>query len=81
MKKKTTILSIFLAAFMALLLNVGNVKAAPTGQDIVNYAMKFRGTPYVWGEMIHQDLIVQDLFNMYIKCGRNKFTKRYIWTN
>ncbi len=49
MKKKTTILSIFLAAFMALLLNVGNVKAAPTGQDIVNYAMKFRGTPYVWG--------------------------------
>ncbi len=67
MKKKTTILSIFLAAFMALLLNVGNVKAAPTGQDIVNYAMKFRGTPYVLGEMIHQDLIVQDLFNMYIK--------------
>ncbi|KEI92138.1 NlpC/P60 family protein [Clostridium botulinum] len=49
MKKKTTILSIFLAAFMALLLNVGNVKAAATGQDIVNYAMKFRGTPYVWG--------------------------------
>lgn len=48
-EKKTTILSIFLAAFMALLLNVGNVKAAPTGQDIVNYAMKFRGTPYVWG--------------------------------
>ncbi len=48
MKKKTTILSIFLAAFMALLLNVGNVKAAATGQDIVNYAKQFQGTPYVW---------------------------------
>ncbi len=49
MKKKTTILSIFLAVFMALTLNVGNVKAAATGQDIVNYAKKFIGTPYVWG--------------------------------
>lgn len=49
MKKKTTILSIFLAAFMALLLNVGNVKAATTGQDIVNYAKQFQGVPYVWG--------------------------------
>nr|WP_159036289.1 NlpC/P60 family protein [Clostridium botulinum] len=49
MKKKTTILSIFLAVFMALALNVGNVKAAATGQDIVNYAKKFIGTPYVWG--------------------------------
>ncbi|KOR24220.1 NlpC/P60 family protein [Clostridium sp. L74] len=49
MKKKTTILSIFLAAFMALLLNVGNVKAAATGQDIVNYAKQFQGVPYVWG--------------------------------
>nr|WP_061321022.1 NlpC/P60 family protein [Clostridium botulinum] len=49
MKKKTTILSIFLAAFMALALNVSNVKAAATGQDIVNYAKKFIGTPYVWG--------------------------------
>ncbi|NFN88825.1 NlpC/P60 family protein, partial [Clostridium sporogenes] len=46
MKKKTTVLSIFLAAFMALLLNVGNVKAAATGQDIVNYAKQFQGTPY-----------------------------------
>ncbi len=49
MKKKTTLLSIFLAAFMALLLNVGNVKAAATGQDIVNYAKQFQGVPYVWG--------------------------------
>ncbi|ABS42267.1 C40 family peptidase [Clostridium botulinum] len=49
MKKKTTILSIFLAVFMALALNVGNVKAAATGQDIVNYAKQFLGTPYVWG--------------------------------
>ncbi|MCC5439193.1 C40 family peptidase [Clostridium botulinum] len=49
MKKKTTILSIFLAVFMALALNVGNVKAAATGQDIVNYAKQFQGTPYVWG--------------------------------
>ncbi|EJE7233893.1 hypothetical protein FC820_13690 [Clostridium sporogenes] len=49
MKKKTTILSIFLAVFMALLLNVGNVKAAATGQDVVNYAKKFINTPYVWG--------------------------------
>ncbi|AVQ45701.1 C40 family peptidase [Clostridium botulinum] len=47
MKKKATILSIFLAAFMALTLNVCNVKAAVTGQDIVNYAMRFRGVPYV----------------------------------
>ncbi len=45
MKKKTTILSIFLAVFMALALNVGNVKAAATGQDIVNYAKQFQGTP------------------------------------
>ncbi len=49
MKKKTTILSIFLAAFIALLLNVGQVKAAATGQDIVNYAKQFQGVPYVWG--------------------------------
>ncbi|GAA0081490.1 hypothetical protein UT300006_21150 [Clostridium sp. CTA-6] len=49
MKKKTTILSIFLAVFMALALNVGNVKAAANGQDIVNYAKKFIGTPYVSG--------------------------------
>ncbi|HGG0417084.1 NlpC/P60 family protein [Clostridium botulinum] len=49
MKKKTTILSIFLAVFMALALNVGNVKAAATGQDIVNYAKQFQGVPYVWG--------------------------------
>ncbi|ENK1242203.1 C40 family peptidase [Clostridium sporogenes] len=49
MKKKTTILSIFLAAFIALLLNVGNVKAAATGQDIVNYAKQFQGVPYVGG--------------------------------
>ena len=47
MKKKTTILSIFLTAVMALLLNIGNVKAAATGQDIVNYAKKFQGVPYV----------------------------------
>ena len=47
MKKKTTILSIFLAAFMALALNVCNVKAAATGQDIVNYAKQFQGVPYV----------------------------------
>ncbi len=49
MKKKTALLSIFLAAFMALLLNVGNVKAATTGQDIVNYAKQFQGVPYVYG--------------------------------
>ncbi|MCC5439678.1 C40 family peptidase [Clostridium botulinum] len=49
MKRKTTILSIFLAVFMALALNVGNVKAAATGQDIVNYAKQFQGVPYVWG--------------------------------
>lgn len=48
MKKKTTILSIFLAVFMALALNVGNVKAAATGQDVVNYAKQFQGKPYVW---------------------------------
>ncbi len=46
MKKKTTILSMFLAVFMVLALNVGNVKAAANGQDIVNYAKKFIGTPY-----------------------------------
>ncbi|MCW6060823.1 C40 family peptidase [Clostridium sporogenes] len=49
MKKKTTILSIFLAVFMALAINVGQVKAAATGQDIVNYAKQFQGVPYVWG--------------------------------
>ncbi|MCC5423451.1 C40 family peptidase [Clostridium botulinum] len=49
MKKKTTILSIFLAVFMALAMNVGQVKAAATGQDIVNYAKQFQGVPYVWG--------------------------------
>ncbi|WP_163249322.1 NlpC/P60 family protein [Clostridium niameyense] len=48
MKKKTTILSIFLGVIMALLLNVGNVKAAATGQDIVNYAKQFQGRPYAW---------------------------------
>ncbi|WP_251862295.1 NlpC/P60 family protein [Clostridium sp. Marseille-Q2269] len=46
MKKKITILSIFLAVLMTLALNVGNVKAAATGQDIVDYAKKFRGIPY-----------------------------------
>ncbi len=49
MKKKTTILSIFLAVFMALALNVGNAKAAANGQDIVNYAKKiYRNTICFW---------------------------------
>ncbi|EPY6430789.1 NlpC/P60 family protein [Clostridium sporogenes] len=46
MKKKTTILSIFLAVFMALTLNVANVKASTTGKEIVEYAKRFLGTPY-----------------------------------
>lgn len=48
MRKKTTILSIFLGVFMALALNVGSVKAATINQEIVQYAKKYIGTPYVW---------------------------------
>ncbi|WP_023625154.1 C40 family peptidase, partial [Clostridium tyrobutyricum] len=48
-KKKTTILSVVLALFMVLAVNLSPVKAQTTGQEIVNYAQNFLGVPYVWG--------------------------------
>lgn len=49
MKKKTRVLSVLMALLLVLSSSLFNIVQAATGQDVVSYAKKFMGTPYVWG--------------------------------